>query len=153
MDIRVADEPSRLAAVLRSTVRADELTDFYDSAYQRVAAAVAANGGQVDGAAIGWYHGMPTDTVDVAAGFPVTGLAHGALTDGVEVVEIAGGSAVVGLHVGSYDELSGAWEQLERWRSENAGDGRGDYWEEYVTEPTPDGDPALNRTRLVLPLA
>jgi len=30
--------------------------------------------------------------------------------------------------------------------------GQPDFWEEYVTDPAPDGDPDLNITRLVLPL-
>lgn len=153
MDITLNDEPTRLTAVVRSTVRTDEMAAFYDSAYERVVTAIAGAGGQIAGPAIGWYHGMPSDTVDVAAGFPVAGLAAGALTDGVQVLEIPGGRAVVALYVGAYEGLPGAWEQLERWRAEHAGDGRGDYWEEYVTEPTPDGDPALNQTRIVLPLA
>lgn len=153
MDIALVDRPTRLVALVRDTVRTDELAGFYDTAYGRVLAAVQAAGGTLSGPAIGWYGGIPQDTVDVAAGFSVDGLPVGELADGVEVVEQRGGPAVVALHAGGYEGLGPAWEQVERWRSQHVGAGRGDFWEEYLNEPTPDGDPADNRTRLVLPLA
>lgn len=152
MRIQEQDEPTTVAAVRRATVRMDELGSFYDTAYRQVAAAVAAVGGRIVGPAIGWYHGMPTDTADVAGGFPVTGVALGALPGDCDVVEIPGGRVIVGHYVGSYDGLGEAWSQVEQWRVKRGFEGRGDFWEVYVTEPSPDGDPAANETLLVLPL-
>ena len=66
--------------------------------------AVPEAGGQVSGPPFGWYHGVPTDVVDVSAGFPVAGDVHP--TDGgVVVEERPGGRAVVAVHVGSYDTI------------------------------------------------
>lgn len=155
MEITRTEEPTRLVALVRSTVRMDELPAFFDRAYRAVPGAVAGAGGAVQGPAIGWYRGMPTDTVDLAAGFPVTGLGPGpvgTVDDGVEVVEMPGGPAVAALHVGSYDGLPAAWQQVAQWQAANAGPGRGDFWEEYLTEPAPDGDPSRSETRLVVPL-
>jgi len=68
------------------------------------------------------------------------------------VVEIAGGPAITAEYQGGYDGLPDAWAEVEEYRAGRDLAVRGDFLEEYVTEPTPDGDPALNRTRLVLPL-
>lgn len=152
MQIDVREQPTRTVAVVRREVRMDELTAFYDTAYGEVQRAVAEAGGQVVGTAIGWYHGMPTDTVDVAAGFPVEGLDAGPLAGRVEVVELPGGRALVALFVGPYDGLGAAWQEVEERRAQDGTDGRGDFWEEYVTDPSPDDDPAANETLLVLPL-
>ena len=154
MDIEVSEEPARLVAVRRATVRMDELGAVYDSAYRAVAAAIAASDGRIAGPALGWYRGMPTDTTDVAAGFPVEGeLAAGPLgDDGVEVVDLPGGRVATARYVGSYDGLGPAWGEVEEWRAAAGVDGRGDFWEVYVTEPSPEGDPAANETLLVLPL-
>lgn len=153
MDVLLETEPDRLVAVLRETVLMDHLPEFYDRAYRAVGEAVARAGGAVAGPALGWYHGGPSATVDVAAGLPVMGMSTGSIGHGVQVVRIPGGSAVVGVHTGPYEGLPAAWQELERWRAENAGAGRGDFWEEYVTDPAPGGDPERTETRLVLPLA
>lgn len=153
MDVTEQDEPTRVVAQVRRVVPTAELTSFYDTAYRDVVGAVDAAGGVVSGAAVGWYHGMPADTVDVAAGFEVEGLPLGPLSGEVEVVEIPGGPAFSGEHRGAYDGLPAAWGEVEAARAASGRAPRGDFWEEYVTEPSPGGDPAANRTRLVLPLA
>jgi len=152
MDISIQHEPTRLVAIERRTVPMSDLVAFFDTAYTKVAAAITTAGAAPDGPAVAWYHGMPTDTVDLAAGFPVSGLEPGPLGDGVEVVEIPGGPAITAEHAGGYDGLPGAWEQVERFRAAGEHEVRGDFAEVYLTEPSPDGDPALNRTQLVLPL-
>ncbi|WP_029288600.1 GyrI-like domain-containing protein [Cellulomonas sp. HZM] len=152
MDIELRDEPTRLVAVHRETVRMDELPGFYDRAYRSVVAAVQAAGGTLVGPAIGWYRGMPTDTTDVSAGFPVAGLDEGEVVDGVVVEPLPGGRVAAGLHVGPYDGLRDAWMSLEDWRRAHGVTPRGDFWEVYLTDPSPDGDPGLNETLVVLPL-
>ena len=94
---------------------------------------------------------MPTDSVDLAAGFGVSAEAVGALGRGVEVVELPGGPAAVGVHVGTYDGLPGAWGELRTWFSELAARMRGDFLEVYVTDPS-EVEPNQNETRLVLPI-
>ncbi|GCE76877.1 GyrI-like domain-containing protein [Cellulomonas biazotea] len=153
MEIDVREQPTRTVAVVRREVRMDELAAFYDTAYGEVARAVGEAGARIAGPALGWYHGMPAETVDVAAGFPVEGVEVGPLEGRVEVVEIAGGRSLVALFVGPYDDLGAAWQEVEARRAQDGTDGRGDFWEEYVTDPSPDGDPSRNETLLVLPLA
>lgn len=150
MDIERVELPGTTIAVVRQTVRMDELPAFYDQAYGRVVQALTAAGVAPAGPALGWYAGMPTDTVDVAAGFAVPD-GSGPL-EGVDTLDLPASAAVVGTYTGPYDGLADAWGEVVAWAGRHGAAGRGDFWEEYVTEPSPDGDPAANVTRLVLPL-
>ena len=69
------------------------------------------------------------------------------------VVEFPGGRALTAVHRGLYTGLPAAWTALEQQRAEAGESARGDLMEEYVTDPSPDGDPSLARTRLVRPPA
>ena len=152
MDIEQAEEATRTVAVHRRTIPMSGIRDFYDTAYGAVLAALDAAGSAPGGPAIGWYHGMPAETATVSAGFPVDGLPVGALDDRVEVVERPGGTVLTAVHAGSYDTLADGWMSLMGRLNDDGRQARGDFWEEYLTEPTPDMDPADLRTRLVLPV-
>lgn len=147
------DLPTVTLAAVRGTMPMSELRTFYDSAFAQVAQAVQREGWTIIGPAVGWYHRVPDGTVDLSAGFPVQGAAAGTSSGGVQVVELPGGDALTATHTGGYDGLPEAWDRLESDRATLGVAGRGDLWEEYVTEPEPDGDPTANVTRLVLPLA
>jgi effector-binding domain-containing protein len=148
-DAELVEVPSETVAVVRSVVPADRLTAFFDEGFGRVAGALPGAGGTIAGPPFGWYHGMPGDTVDVAVGFPVAGDVH-APDGGVHVLERPGGQAMVAVHVGPYDGLGDSWAELASAAVARGLQGREDFWEEYLTEPT--GDPATWRTRLVMPL-
>ncbi len=151
MDTTRTDVPTVRLAAVRDRVPMTALAEFYDRAYTQVSETAAHAGWTISGPALGWYHAMPTDTVELTAGFPVDGPDVGASSGDVVVVERPGGPALVLTYTGPYDGLPGAWEQLERDRVALGVEGRGDFWEEYVTDPEPGGDPAANVTRLVLP--
>ncbi|WP_456825602.1 GyrI-like domain-containing protein [Cellulomonas sp. P5_E12] len=151
MDITVEDQPTALVAVVRERVAMDSLAAFYDRAYGLVVQEVTAAGLAITGPAFGWYLDMPTDSVDLAAGFGVSAEAVGALGGGVEVVEVPGGPAAVAVHVGTYDGLPDAWAELRTWFSEQAARMRGDFLEVYVSDPS-EVEPNQNETRLVLPI-
>ena len=153
MDVERRHEPDRSLAVHRRTLEMSDIRTFYDHAYGAVVAALAARGAGPAGPAVGWYHEQPGRTCTISAGFPVDGLPAGSLDDGVEVVTRPGGAALVAVHRGSYDGLGAAWEQLTAELGSRGVAARGDFWEEYLTEPGPDTDPATLETRLVLPLA
>ncbi|ROS75421.1 GyrI-like domain-containing protein [Cellulomonas sp. PhB143] len=153
MDIEIVDEPTLAVAVRRATLPMDQLRGFFDSAFGAVAAAVGSSDGQIAGPALSWHARMPAETVELAGGFPVSGLAPGPLADGVEVIEIAGGRAAMATYVGPYEGLGAAWETVIGWAAARSETRRGDLTEIYLTQPVPGGDPAANETCLVLPLA
>lgn len=145
----IVDVPTETVATVRRVVPVAEIKEFFDSAYGTVAEAVGAAGGRVSGPPFGWYHGMPTDTIDVAAGFPVSGDVH-TPDGGIHLVERPGGRAVVGMHVGPYDTLGETYGELMRQVEAQSLTLRGDFWEEYLSPPQ--GDPATWQTRIVIPV-
>lgn len=148
VEVQRVEVPSETVAVVRSVVPAERLSVFFADAFGRVADAVPVAGGQVAGPPFAWYHGMPGETFDVSAGFPVSGDVH-VPDGGVHVLEREGGRAVMAVHEGAYERLGETWGELARsLRSDDSP--REDFWEEYLTEPT--GDPSQLRTRLVQPL-
>ena len=153
MEIRQLDEPPHTVTVYRRTIEMRNIRDFYDHAYGAVAAALAERGAAPAGPAIGWYHTMPAETCTVSAGFAVDGLPVGPLGDDVEVTELPGGPALTAVHRGSYDSLGGGWQELMSELGSRGAAPRGDFWEEYLTDPTTVADPSEIETRLVLPLA
>jgi effector-binding domain-containing protein len=150
VDFAVVEVPTETVAVMRRQVPLAGLPEFFGMAFGSVAAAVSAVGGTVGDRPFGWYFGMPTATVDVAAGFPLVGPVP---EPGGEVVVQArpGGRAVVGVHVGPYDTMGATYQELEGWMAEHALVPRTDMWEEYLSAP--EGDPATWQTRIVMPLA
>lgn len=153
MTVTRSDLRTVTLAAVRATVPLSELPAFYDSAYQKVGEAAHAEGWVLAGPAVGWFHAMSSESVDLSAGFPVRAVAPGSASGDVGVVELPGGPALTLTHTGGYDGLPGAWERLEQERAAAGMQARGDFLEEYLTEPTSDGDPAANVTRLVLLLA
>jgi effector-binding domain-containing protein len=57
------------------------------------------------------------------------------------------------VHAGSFDGLSEAWQRLGAWIGEQGLEPSDDYWEVYLTEPSPDMDPADLRTELNWPVS
>lgn len=145
----VVDVPEQSVATVRRVVPMAELPGFFGDAFHAVAAAVEAGGGAIAGPPFGAYHSMPTETVDVAAGFPVAGWDGDA--GEVTVHTRAGGRAVATVHVGPYDTMVETYDALRRWSAERGLTLAGEMmWEEYLSDPAT--DPATWRTRIVWPL-
>jgi effector-binding domain-containing protein len=141
------DVPEQRVATVRRVVPVAELPGFFAEAFHAVATAVRTGGGTITGPPFGQYHGMPTDTVDVSAGFPVEGWEGG--EGDVNVGTRAGGPAIVTIHLGSCDTMTETYDALRHWA---AGEGigvAGTMWEEYLTDPST--DPSTWQTRIVWP--
>ncbi|MCA1780877.1 MAG: GyrI-like domain-containing protein [Dermatophilaceae bacterium] len=138
------------AAVLRETVPMSELTDFFDRAFHAVMVTVQAQEVAVTGPPFAIYYGMPTDTVDLAVGFPTATPVSPA--DGVVAAELPGGRAAQLLHVGPYDQLESAYGRVMAWLSEKDHRPADVMWETYLNEPAPDGDPTANQTLITWPI-
>lgn len=138
-------------AVVREVVPIVDMAGFYDRAYATLAAAVAQQGRRVTGPAYGVTFSMPTDTIDVAAGFPVDAPV---VDDGVvSPLTTPGGRAATAEHHGGYDGLGDAWGRLFAWVEAQGLQPGPLMWEVYVTEPSAGADPADMVTELVLTLA
>lgn len=147
-DPTISTHQAEPTAVIRESVSLEGLGDFYDRAYTAVGETLGRQGVQPAGAAFGYYLSIPQGTFELEAGFPTAG----PVTDEGTVVasELPSGTVARGTHVGAYDSLGDSWAGLLSWAKEQGRTPEGRMWEVYVTQPTPDLDPATLRTDLFL---
>ena len=141
-------------AVPTAVVRAEnlpmaDLPTFYDGAYGTVSEALAAQGARPTGAAFGLYLVPPSETFTLEAGFPVS--APITSEGEVHASQLPAGEVVRATHAGGYDGLPDSWGALMAWVGEQ-GRTPGLLWEVYVTDPSPEMDPATLRTDLFVQL-
>ena len=111
-EFRISTLDAQQAAAVRKNVPMAELTTAFDTGFSQVMQAVTEQGATVTGPPFGYYHSMPGETVDVSIGFPVSTAVS---TGDVQPFELPGGQAVVGTHVGPYDQLEGTYGELMTW--------------------------------------
>lgn len=138
-------------ALFRQTVPMNALTDYFDRAFRTVGAVLGAQQIPITGPPLGVYYGMPTDTVDVAAGFPTGRLAEAA--DGVTAEALTEGRAAQILHVGGFDAMQETYRRLTAWMTQQGLVPGPVMWETYLTEPKPGGEQESLQTLITWPLA
>jgi effector-binding domain-containing protein len=126
-------EPATVA-VVRERVPMDAMVPFFDRVFTDVMAVTQAQGVGLAGPPFAVYFGMPTDSVDVAAGFPTTGPVEP--SGGVTVSELPGGRAAQLLHTGSYGTLPQSYEQVAQWLAEQGLKPAEVMWEAYLNDPS-----------------
>jgi effector-binding domain-containing protein len=141
--VEVAETPT---AVVRGVVPFAELAGFFDRSFRDLGETLGRQRVTPAGPAFGLYHGPPDGTVDLEVGFPVASAVE---PDGDVVTgALPGGRVARVVHAGGFEGLGEAWGRLEGWiRGQGLTPG-GVLWEVYVTEPSPDMDPADLRTEL-----
>jgi len=147
---RIDLEPRTLLGV-REVVKMTDLTDYFGRAFGAASAEIERQGLTPTGPPLALYHGMPTDTVDITAGIPVAGDARAG--DGIVVTPLPVGPAVATVYVGPYDGMTRTYDEIAAWLQAENLTPRPDMWEEYLTDPETDPDPATWQTRIVFPLA
>lgn len=125
----------------------EAMSAFYDSTYGALFPALMAAGVKPAGPAFGLHTRMPSDTVDIEAGIPVT-RAPESLPEGLLNSRLPGGTVAATSYVGSYDGLGPAWGEFMAAIAEAGHTPVLPLWEVYVTEPRPGMDPATLRTDL-----
>jgi effector-binding domain-containing protein len=60
----------------------------------------------------------------------------------VQAGTLPGGRVARVEHHGSFDALGASWERLATWMNREGHTPSDTFWEVYVTEPSPDMDPA-----------
>lgn len=142
---------TRSTAVIRASVPVAEIVGFFDGAFGELAAVLAEQGITPSGPAFSRYDRPPAETFDLEVGFPTdtaiepTGrVVNGSLPEG-RVARL--------IHEGSFDGLTDSWERLHHWIAGTGHTPTSTFWEVYLTEPSPEMDPADLRTELNVLLA
>ena len=138
------------AAVLRAEVPVDQLPSVFDRAFHAVMEAVRTQGLDVTGPPFGFYPRMPATTVEVAAGFPVSGPVTP--SGEVSALELPGGRVVRGMHVGPFDKLEDTYRELSEWVGSQGLEMAQQMWESYLTDPSAEPDSAKWQTLITWPL-
>ena len=95
------------------------------------------------------FHRLEAGRFDVEAGFPAASEVEGG--DGVQPSHLPGGLVATTVHVGSYDDMEPAYEELAEWLDERGGVADGDAWEIYESDPETEPDPSTWRTEIIQP--
>lgn len=149
-DPAVVSLDPEMTATIRDVVAIVDLPAFFDRAFSTLAEVISDQGISITGPAFSLYHTHPTDTADLEVGFPTDRKIDPA--DGAQPGSLPGGRVARVVHAGSYDELAAAWDRLGDWISEHGLRFRMPFWEVYLTEPSPDMNPADLRTELNHPI-
>ena len=138
------------AVVRHHGVTMATLRPLFDEGYS----AIAASGAALAGPAFALYSGDPSAEFDLDLGFPVAqplmGPIAGMVT--VEPLELPAGPALALSHLGSYGSLSESWGRLGADAARRGLEAIA-MLEVYVSEPSPEIDPATLRTDLFLRIA
>jgi effector-binding domain-containing protein len=148
MDVKIVELQKQPTAVIREQVAMNALPEFFGRAFAAVSAAMESQNVQPAGPPFALYRGMPTETVDVEAGFPVSTTI--AALNGVQAGLLPACGAVQAMHVGSYDTLGTTYEAVKQRMREEELEASDDMWEYYLSDPST--DPATWRTLVVWPV-
>lgn len=156
-ELTVIEVPAIPAAVVEAReVHMSDLPELFDATFSGLFPVLSEACLEPAGPAFALYTRQPSETVDLQVGIPTSaGLTNAQPIAGGHIVipaELPGGSMAVRSHLGGYDGLGESWAQLLK-DAVAAGHRPGlPFIELYVTEPSPEADPADMRTDLFLTL-
>lgn len=129
----------------------DALTAFFGRAFGAVIAAAREQDVQLAGPPFALYHGMPTQTVRVEAGFPVAGDFRS--TPDVLASALPEAEAFEAMHQGSYNSLSTTYGAIQQRMGAEGFTPSDTMWEFYLSDPGTEPDATKWLTRVVWPVA
>jgi effector-binding domain-containing protein len=146
----IKDIPAQPAAVGRAVTDADHLGQVIDRTFTDLFEKLAKTG--TAPAAPPFVHYLKTgDQLEIELGIPVPGGMDE--LDGIECSTLPSGRTAVLRYTGPYDGLRDACEQLRDWVVQQEEEPAGTFWENYVTDPRTEPDPAKRITDIYMPLA
>jgi effector-binding domain-containing protein len=131
-----------------------EMPAAFDSAFAALFPVLEAQGISPIGPAYSLHRRMPTDTATFEAGIPVDKLLADPVTTETGVVvessQLPAGNIARVSYFGPYEAMGEAWGSFMYAISTSGKQPDLPFWEIYVTEPSPEIDPATLRTDLVV---
>lgn len=150
-DPRIVHTVEQPTAVVHEHVPMAGLTEFFGRAFGTVMSAAQAQNVQLTGPPFALYRGMPAETVDVEAGFPVGPGFRG--TEGVAQGALPESDAFEAIHFGPYDTLGVTYGAIQERMGAEGFTPSDTMWEYYLSDPATQPDPATWQTRVVWPVA
>ncbi len=144
-EIQIADLQEQHVALVRGHVSVEQIPAFLGAAYSEVPGVAARQGLALTGAPYGRYRFDADGTLQIEAGFPVSGVvtAEGRVEPGT----LPGGTVARTMHVGPYDGVAAAYQAAGSYLTENGFEPAGEAWECYLDEP----EVANPRTEVFMP--
>lgn len=139
---------------LAEEVLPSDLAGIFDETFGALAPALREQGVEAAGPAFSLHHRMPGATMTFEVGFPLATPLDGVLeAGGITFVPSSMPATQVATisYLGGYDGLGAAWSDLMQRVAADGHRPALPFWEVYVTQPTPGGDPTQLRTDLVVP--
>lgn len=151
------DEPtivqteSETAAVVRVTIRRDEIQNVMNSVIQEVTDTVVGQGIGPAGPVFSFYLNLEPETFDFEIGVPVSSPVKPA--GRVQAGELPAFRALRTFYTGPYDGLDAAWSEFMTLIKQGGYERGSGLWERYLIGPDSEPDPAAWRTELNCALA
>ena len=145
----IEERPAQPTLCVKTHAPVSELPKVLSRAFGQIMAVMQEQGGHPAGAPYVAYRTMDMRDLDVEIGFP----ADHALAGRGEVVPstLPGGEWASTMHVGPYDKVGPAWDELQRYLAAKHREPAGPGYEFYFDGPeTP---PEQIHTRVAFPLA
>ncbi|GAC1490013.1 MAG: hypothetical protein NVS2B15_08290 [Pseudarthrobacter sp.] len=137
-------------AVVRETVAMGALPEFFSRAFGSVMAEAQRQNVQLAGPPFALYRGVPMDTVDVEAGFPIAG--NLADTGTVVTGLLPETDAFEAVHTGPYETLGETYSAIQDLIREAGKEPSSAMWEFYLNGPPSEPDPSKWQTKVVWPV-
>ena len=138
------------AAVIRLTIRRDEMMKVFGPAVSELLLALAAQGVEPVGAVFAHHFRMSPGMFDFELGIKVSAPVKEA--GRVKPGQLPAVKVARAVYSGPYEGLPSAWDAFNAWMKENDLTQAEDLWELYAVGPQSTPDPANWRTELNRPL-
>lgn len=161
-DVTLKEVPAEHLASVRGVHPIARLPEVIPREFDRIMAALRAEGVQPAGGALAIYHGWSGDTVDVEIAFTIKGVffpqdvrsgAKHRQRGGVQPSRVPGGKVLFTRHVGPYDQIAAAYDAIQAYARANNLELAGTMWEQYLTDQAREPDPGKHVTEVFWPLA
>jgi effector-binding domain-containing protein len=138
------------AVVVRGDVAVADLPQFFQTAFVSSFTAARDSGVAISGPPFAFYPEMPTETVAIEAGFPVSAPIEA--SGDVHPLVLPGGKAIELIHIGPFEALAETYSALQAWMDEEGHQPAAGMWEVYLTDPQVEPDQSKWQTKIVWPI-
>lgn len=146
--------PQRTAFTVRLTCKMAEMSQQLGMAYGGIGKTMQEQGLQQGGAPFAIYYVAEpaNDKWEFDAGIPIAGNKNGKTLDNVKAVTLPAADVAVIDYYGKYEEMEPAHNALNDWIKANGKTIVGAPWEEYITDPMTEKDPAKWLSKIYYPI-